>query len=98
MVGERIYCELHVPVPPVQKTGCFIATAAYGGPLACELDVLRAFRDQRMLKNKIGKTIVATYYTISPPFASVIAGRRILKRIVRTWIDPIVAYLKTRGF
>jgi hypothetical protein len=98
MVGEKIYCEQHVPPPPVQKSGCFIATAAYGSPLASELEVLRAFRDQRMLRNRIGKTMVTTYYTISPPFASLIAGRQTLRRIVRSWIDPMVDFLKTRGF
>lgn len=99
MVGDRIYCEQHVPAPPQeQKTGCFIATATYGSPLASELDVLRSFRDKRMLRNKIGKAMVAAYYTISPPIASVIAGRQTLKRIVRSWIDPIVDFLKTRGF
>jgi hypothetical protein len=100
MVGDRIYCEQHVPVPPPQeqKTGCFIATAAYGSPLASELDVLRSFRDKRMLRNMIGKAMVVAYYTISPPIASVIAGRQTLKRIVRSWIDPIVDFLETRGF
>jgi len=98
MVGEKIYCERHVPAPPPQKSGCFIATAAYGTPLACELDVLRAFRDRRMLKSKAGKTMVLSYYKISPPIASVIADRQTLKKIVRTFIDPIVRLLRDRGF
>jgi hypothetical protein len=98
MVGEKIYCERHVPAPPPQKSGCFIATAAYGSPLACELDVLRAYRDRKMLKSKTGRTLVFAYYKISPPIASIIAQKETLKRIVRSWIDPIVDFLKGRGF
>jgi hypothetical protein len=99
MVGEKIYCERHVPAPPPQpKTGCFIATAAYGSPLALELDVLRAFRDRKMLRSKAGKIMVLTYYRVSPPIASLVARKEILKRIVRNCIDPIVGLLKGRGF
>jgi hypothetical protein len=97
MVGEKIYCERHVPAPPA-KSGCFIATAAYGTPSACELNVLRAFRDRRMLKSKAGKVMVLSYYRISPPIASVIADRQSLKKIVRTFIDRIVKLLRDRGF
>jgi len=98
MVGEKIYCEQHVPVEEKKAGGCFIATAAYGSPLAYELDVLRAFRDQRMLRSKTGKVMVLTYYRISPPIASIIARRQTLKRIIRSCIDPIVGFLKDRGF
>jgi len=97
MVGEKIYCERHVPPPP-QKSGCFIATAAYGTPLAHELDVLRSFRDQRMLKSKTGKVLVSAYYVASPPIASIISERQTLRKTVRSCIDPIVRVLKNRGF
>jgi hypothetical protein len=96
MVGEKIYCEKHVPAPP--PSGCFIATAAYGSPLAYELDVLRAFRDRTMLTSKTGKLLVSVYYQISPSVASIIARRQTLKRIARDFINPIVDFLKRRGF
>jgi methionyl-tRNA synthetase len=93
----KIYCEAHKPQEE-KSGGCFIATAAYGSPLAYQLDVLRAFRDQKMLENKTGKLMVFTYYKISPPLASVIAQKETLKKIVRRCIDPIVGFLKNRGF
>lgn len=96
MVGEKIYCEKHVP--EVQKSGCFIATAAYGTPLAHELDVLRSFRDQRMLNSQTGKILVSAYYVVSPPIASIISERQTLRKTVRHCIDPIVRGLKDRGF
>ena len=98
MVGEKIYCEKHVPAAPEPKGGCFIATAAYGSPLAYELDILRAFRDQKMLTSKTGSVFVSIYYKLSPPIASIISQNENLKRFVRRFIDPIVGLLKTRGF
>ncbi len=52
---------------------CFIATAVYGTPLAKEINVLRAIRDQYMLTNPIGTAFVEFYYSISPPIAEFIA-------------------------
>lgn len=92
----KIYCEQHAPEE--KKAGCFIATAAYGSPLVRELDVLRAFRDQKMLESRTGRMVVFTYYKVSPPIASVIAQKGTLKMIVRRFIDPVVSFLKKRGF
>lgn len=78
----KIYCETHAPEEK-KSGGCFIATAAYGSPLAHELEVLRAFRDQKMLESRTGKIMVLTYYRVSPPFALFISRKENLKKIVR---------------
>jgi len=70
--------------------GCFIATAAYGSPLAEEVQILRDFRDRYLLTNAPGRLFVATYYRLSPPLARWIAARDLLRAAVRGPLGPTV--------
>jgi len=72
-------------------TGCFIATAAYGTPMAEEIQILREFRDGYLLTNPVGKTLVELYYRLSPPIAEFITEHPSLKPIVRAGLIPAVA-------
>jgi hypothetical protein len=70
-------------------TPCFIATAAYGTPLASEIGVLRQLRDRYLASHAPGRALIAAYYRIGPAAASVIerhAGLRALTRRVLSWI------------
>ncbi len=70
---------------------CFIATAAYGNPMAEEIQILREFRDKYLLTNPLGEALVDLYYRASPPIAGFITEHPILKPIVRAGLLPVVA-------
>lgn len=69
---------------------CFIATAAYGTPMAGELRILREFRNKYLLTNPVGEIFVSTYYRISPPFADFISEHPVLKSMVKSILRPLV--------
>lgn len=70
--------------------GCFIATAAYGTPLAYEVNELRYWRDTKLNTNILGKLFVQSYYKISPPIANIIKESKSLKSIVRMMLKPLI--------
>jgi hypothetical protein len=71
-------------------SGCFIATASFGSPMAGEVGILRNFRDEYLITNPIGQLFVSTYYKYSPKIADFIAENTFLKIFVRTTLYPIV--------
>ncbi len=72
------------------SSSCFIATAAYGSPMQLDVRYLRAFRDQYLLTNSIGRKLVAYYYRISPPMANYIRQHDGLRAAVRVGLKPAV--------
>lgn len=79
-----------------ERQGCFIATAAYGTPLAEEINVLRKVRDSYLIHRNWGKELVNAYYRLSPPIAKVIEKSENLKKLVRTFLVPIVRLFKEK--
>lgn len=77
-------------LPPA--SGCFIATATYGTPMAWEIEVLRNWRDYVLLKNKIGIFLVDVYYSISPPIAKSIEKSSIMRRFVKKLLTPLIHF------
>jgi len=82
--GGYVSCSL-------PSAGCFIATAAYGAPMAEEIQILRQFRDEYLLTNPLGQALVDLYYSVSPPIAEFITERPRLKPIVRVGLVPAFA-------
>lgn len=79
-------CEVTVTIDE-----CFIATAAYGSKFQPSVVMLRSFRDEFLLTNKLGSVFVNFYYKNSPPIARVIVDNDFLKITTRVLLAPIIS-------
>jgi subtilisin family serine protease len=74
--------------------GCFIATAAYGSPMAKEVRVFERVRDEYLLGNELGRAFVSAYYKYSPRLADWIAKHPVMRKMVRIGLYPILGLSK----
>jgi len=89
-------------VTPGRESGevdaCFIATAAYGSPLAADVQMLRHVRDGLLRKTVLGELAVEAYYTFGPAAAGVIRESELLRATARELLEPIVRYARWLTF
>jgi len=71
------------------SSACFIATAVYGLD-APETNLLRSWRDQRLLKSNMGRLFVFTYYKVSPSLIPWIKRSPWLKNVIKSQLDKFV--------
>ncbi|MCE3009828.1 MAG: hypothetical protein LW875_04360 [Proteobacteria bacterium] len=70
---------------------CFIATAAFGSSMAPQVNLLRQFRSEVLLKFQAGRSFVKWYYENSPDWALKISQSESLRALVRVLLWPMVA-------
>ena len=87
-IAQSVY-RLETPTP---EGGCFVATAAFGSPMATAVRSLREFRDKILLASELGRRFVDAYYRFGPRFAFTLAPRPWLRKIVRIALWPVVAF------
>lgn len=75
--------------------GCFIATAAFGSPLADEVSALSAFRDGVLLESRWGRAFVSGYYALSSGLAEMVEKNFAAKAIIRLHLFPLIRIIKT---
>ena len=75
--------------------GCFIASAAYGTPMASDINALRHFRDAYLLTTPLGTLFVDGYYRTSPPIADFVANHPAAATMVRAALTPVVFVLSS---
>ena len=85
-----------LPSASDKKDGCYIATAAYGSPLANEVNILRSFRDEILRKNRFGRAFVKMYNLFSPHLSRLIEQHSWLGKVSRVFLHPIVFLAKIR--
>ena len=79
---------------------CFIATAAFGSPLARQVEILRQFRDRYLLTHHWGKKFVAWYNKNGPVAAKWIQDKPLAKAAVQTALYPLIgiSFLLISGY
>jgi hypothetical protein len=70
---------------------CFIASAAYGTPLAAEISVLREVRDRYLAPTAPGRAFIAAYYRVGPVLAEQVRQHAWLRGMTRAILSPLVA-------
>lgn len=73
---------------------CFVATAAYGTPMAAEIGALRRFRDRHLRNHVLGAALVGLYHEVGPHAADVVRGDGDLRAAVRAVLSPAVELAK----
>ncbi|PNG25615.1 hypothetical protein CR492_12905 [Methylocella silvestris] len=63
------------------RGNCFIDTELYGAD-ALDVDMLRAYRDKVLLKNRGGRAFVAAYYSVALQIVVAIRKSRILRALI----------------
>jgi hypothetical protein len=70
---------------------CFVATAAYGTPMAAEIGALRRFRDRHLRTNALGRAFVGLYETVGPHLADAIRDDETARSWTRRALRPLVS-------
>ncbi len=90
-VGDIVTAEVETTaIHFTTVSPCFIATAAYGTPLASEIGALRRFRDRHLMSNPLGRVLVETYYALGPHAAALIEDDEDTRSAIRALLDPLV--------
>jgi hypothetical protein len=93
--GPISVAEINTPARTFATvTACFVATAAYGSPLATEIDALRRFRDRQLSATAPGRVLVQAYQEFGPRAARVIAQSDTLRSWVRAALAPVIALVR----
>jgi len=71
-------------------TPCFVASVAYGSPLANEVGALRRVRDRYLLPQTFGRAWVAEYYRVGAHAAAWIRPHSALRTALRAMLTPLV--------
>jgi hypothetical protein len=80
------------------KSGCLIATAAFGSELAPQVQFLREYRDNTIMTTVVGSSFInafnTVYYSFSPTVADTERTHPLLQETVRAGIVPLLGILQ----
>jgi len=76
---------------PEKTSGCFVATAVYGGYDTPEVRVLREFRDNNLSVTNLGRLVIRTYYRCGPFLAMIVGRSKMVRIVAQLLLDRIVS-------
>ncbi|MCB0376904.1 MAG: hypothetical protein KDD33_00300 [Bdellovibrionales bacterium] len=74
-----------------EEFDCFITTATYGTPFRPKVKTFRKFRNRILKRSSLGRLLIQTYYTVSPPIAKWIRNHPKSKAVFRVVLWPLWA-------
>ncbi|HEA29696.1 MAG TPA: hypothetical protein ENH91_06835 [Leeuwenhoekiella sp.] len=77
-----------------QKTGCYIATMAYGDYDHPQVLELRKFRDDFLNKTILGRNFIKLYYRYSPSLAERLKNKQGINPIIRKGLDLFIKTIR----
>ena len=102
--GSGTHAENGICVPNKQagKSGCLIATAAFGTELAPQVQLLREVRDGILYNTGAGTTFMTGfnefYYAFSPAVADMERQSPLFKDVIKTGITPMLSTLSILNY
>ena len=74
--------------------GCLVVTSTYGSPMAAEVQLVRDFRDQSIVKSYAGSRFMpgfnAWYYSFSPQVSGYINAHPVVRPAMRILLTPLI--------
>jgi hypothetical protein len=93
---HRLAASDHVKYKRQSNNNCYVATYLYGSEHEIT-NLLRKYRDQRLLNSFIGKIFVKSYYRISPLLIRYFGRYRWFNILSMFLVNKFVKYIVKRG-
>lgn len=77
------------------KSGCYIATMAYGDYDHPQVMILREFRDDVLGKTVLGKWFIKTYYNFSPKLVEMLKNQKTVNNLIRKLLNLLIKLIKS---
>jgi len=85
------------PAPPPPPPDCFVASAAYGSPLAIKVQMFRRLRDAFLRRSIIGNAFFANFYAEYNGFSRLVvadmrASQELKINVSKVVVDPLLSF------
>jgi len=95
-VGKRETWKCPRCTTVLHRSGCFVATAAYGDEDLIEVQFLRNFRDEVLSKLRLGRAYIWLYYHLGPYIARIVELVPPLRNAARYILDHIIVLIENK--